>query len=191
LDPSRLRPSDFVDMSGLKRKRVHTGRDVCRISYSWYQSFIPFPAGTAGFLYYHNPLRDVLPMSGEVRFCITPSDDPSTFASGTDLLNPRSLPWSVPLILSKHNWYKPMMDCLLDNNLVTTEIIRECMAHGYGARQSSIIRSLGQPFSVKMDSPLVTIIIIAKDECRRASMPGFFKHRHGSLVAPYSGWLLT
>ena len=38
---------------------------------------MPFPAKTSGFLYYHSPLGDVSPISGEVRFRSTGSADPS------------------------------------------------------------------------------------------------------------------
>jgi hypothetical protein len=49
---------------------------------------MPSLAETCGFSYYYvNPSRSILRCSGAIRFYITASEDPSMFASGTDLLS--------------------------------------------------------------------------------------------------------
>jgi hypothetical protein len=185
LDPSRLLPSDFINLSGRQHQPFVYFRG---------QDCLTFPAGTAGFFYYHNPLQDVLPMSGETRFRITPSNDPSTFALGTDLLTPRSIPWGLPLITSHRKCYEPMVESLLQDNVVTKEIIQQCAAVGVNSAvrkgSSSIIHALGQPFYVKLDATEMFMHIMASDHCRDVTFYNLFVHREPisrRYIRPFSG----
>ena len=56
----------------------------------------PYPRDTNAFLYYTAPPERPR-IAGELRLRITPSDDPASFASGTDLLRSNGQPWSRPL----------------------------------------------------------------------------------------------
>jgi len=155
---------------------------------------VPFPAGTTGFFYYYNPLQDILPISGETRFRITPSSDPSSFALGTDLLTPRSLPWSMPLFASLSKYYKTIVESLLHDDVVTKEIIQQCAAVKAKStalkRGGSIIQSLGQPFYVKLDATKMSMHIMASDHCRDFTFYSLFllhDRRSGRYVKPFSG----
>jgi len=133
-------------------------------------------------------------MSGETRFRITPSNDPSTFALGTDLLTPRSLPWCLPLITSHRQRYEPIVESLLHDNLVTKEIMQQCAAvrvnSTFRKGSSSIIHSLGQPFYVKLDATKMSMHIMASDHCRDFTFYSLFlqhDRRSGRYVKPFSG----
>ncbi|KAI0041128.1 hypothetical protein FA95DRAFT_769456 [Auriscalpium vulgare] len=93
LDPSKLIPSDFVDLS--RRKVTYTARladnrrPICGVQALYYAyskgESARFPTDTRGFLYFHAPSR-------EVRFRLA-SSDPRQFAEGTDLALPSGEPW--------------------------------------------------------------------------------------------------
>ncbi|KAI0044840.1 hypothetical protein FA95DRAFT_1608239, partial [Auriscalpium vulgare] len=93
LDPSKLIPSDFIDLSGRNRVTYNARladnsriRNVAAISYAYSAgNNARFPTDTRGFLYFHAP-------SCEVRFRLT-SKDPRHFAEGTDLELPSGEPW--------------------------------------------------------------------------------------------------
>ncbi|RPD68330.1 hypothetical protein L226DRAFT_576500 [Lentinus tigrinus ALCF2SS1-7] len=89
LDPTKLTPDDHItfgprrssddeifieDLGGLNSKPL------------------------SGFLYYYQPPR-APPLAGEIRFRLTPSNDPGSFASGTDFTTKSgATPWSIPLL---------------------------------------------------------------------------------------------
>ncbi|KAF8886206.1 hypothetical protein BD779DRAFT_637205 [Infundibulicybe gibba] len=91
LNPQRLLPSDFLDLSGKSWQSIRTAstpphplqvaplRYVSRRSPDiGYLVHDPFPPGTHGFLYYHSP-PNLAPTAGEIRFRITHTNDPSSF----------------------------------------------------------------------------------------------------------------
>ncbi|PIL27880.1 hypothetical protein GSI_10002 [Ganoderma sinense ZZ0214-1] len=109
LDPSKLVKEDYVDFS---RKSCGTVGIILQPSWLANSPIPPpprnaqfrgnpwgskrFPNGTHGFIYYHVPPYSS-PLAGELRFRITSSCDPASFASGSDLLTERSMPWRYPL----------------------------------------------------------------------------------------------
>ncbi|KAI1781648.1 hypothetical protein LXA43DRAFT_859785, partial [Ganoderma leucocontextum] len=80
-----------------------------------------FPAGTHGFLYYSVPPNSS-PLAGELRFRITPSRDPQSFATGSVLLTERGMPWRYPLykIVCRPN-YRHITALLLQDGLVSQQ----------------------------------------------------------------------
>jgi hypothetical protein len=149
---------------------------------------VPFPAATTGFLYYH---QNSVPASGEVRFRITPSDDPAAFASGTDLLMPHSIPWGIPLVGIAKRTSPPshvgLKELLLRDNLVTTTTMDEC-ARMKVSRGSRMIHSLGQPFFANLGSRLC-VFVITSDGCLPLCL-GFFTQRYKNThLAHFSGML--
>lgn len=64
--------------------------------YTSHQQRVEFPPGTHGFLYYHSPPLLSKFMS-HLRFRVTPTNDPSSFNQGHDLLLPSCAPWQHPL----------------------------------------------------------------------------------------------
>ncbi|KAI0040896.1 hypothetical protein FA95DRAFT_1611422 [Auriscalpium vulgare] len=98
LDPSKLIPSDFVDLSGRNKvtynARLADNQQIRSVGALYYAYMhgenARFPTDTRGFLYFHAPSR-------EVRFRLA-SSDPRQFAEGTDLALPSGEPWSFRTI---------------------------------------------------------------------------------------------
>lgn len=108
LDHRRLRAIDFQDLSN--RKSIHIKLDTMipelatvRRLRNHYERRRPvsFAPNTRGFMYYLSPPPH-LPLAGEIRSRVTESCDPSSFASGFDMLAecklPFQIPWNIPLI---------------------------------------------------------------------------------------------
>lgn len=102
LNPSELSHSCHLDLSektliegqfhdGATSKVTSWASSLLSLSYDQCQDQ-PFPSGTHGFLYAHQVAPD---LCAEVRFRITPSNDPATFPQGKDLLLPEGLPWKL------------------------------------------------------------------------------------------------
>ncbi|KAI0044823.1 hypothetical protein FA95DRAFT_1680916 [Auriscalpium vulgare] len=96
LDPSKLIPSDFVDLSGRNRvtynARLADNSRIRTANALYYEYALgdnaTFPTDTRGFLYFHAPSR-------EVRFRLLASNDPRHFAKGTDLALPSGEAWCL------------------------------------------------------------------------------------------------
>lgn len=132
LNPSKLVESDYIDFS---LKSSPTLRAILQPSQSSGPSFPRshrnaeftanpwnadrFPAGTHGFMYYHVPTYGS-PLAGELRFRITASRDPTGFATGSDLLTERSMPWTYPLYkLVCRSMYLDFLALLLQDGLIS------------------------------------------------------------------------
>ncbi|KZT25089.1 hypothetical protein NEOLEDRAFT_389281 [Neolentinus lepideus HHB14362 ss-1] len=85
LSPNRLTTRDFLDLSGSKQLFHPEG-------HVYYQRTeksrrLPWPLGSRGFLYWHHDQGAPL-LSSAVRLRHVPDGQPSSFASGSDLLLP-------------------------------------------------------------------------------------------------------
>ena len=84
------------------------------------QTHWPYPPDTNGFLYYTTP-PDRPRIAGELRFRVTSSDDPASFANGSDLLRMNGQLWSRPLyVISK--LYTPLYQKLREDRLVPDDL---------------------------------------------------------------------
>ncbi|PBK69446.1 hypothetical protein ARMSODRAFT_1018853 [Armillaria solidipes] len=130
LDVQCIKDTDIHDLSFYKKPRIQTvvrnEKYSFRVDYATdvlneKSKYLVFPPRTKGFLYYHQQ-RDSLP--GEVRFCLADVSDTHT---GTDLLLPNGLPWSIPLwyIVSAPR-YKILLQKLIVDGLVSTELVQRC-----------------------------------------------------------------
>jgi hypothetical protein len=151
---------------------------------------LPFPNRTQGFFYYHNPLRNI-PTTGELRFRTTTSNDPSTFASGTDLLSPKSLPWRIPLqVIAKVKYLSGLRQFLLEDDHVTAEVMQQC-AQSYDDaaikphQKSRFIHSFGQVFNLEFSSCRLSLFVVTSDSCRKLQISKLLL-RHEDLI-PFSG----
>ncbi|KAG6883047.1 hypothetical protein C0992_009869, partial [Termitomyces sp. T32_za158] len=125
LDPERLQTGDFVDFSGFRGRSIRAGLKDGRqirgkILYSSNGS--SFPLNTQGFLYYHH-YPHLPPTTGEIRFRVTKSSDPSYFRNGTDLMALDGvLPWSIPpfRLLVPH---APLKELLAQDYNIPAEIL--------------------------------------------------------------------
>ena len=83
-----------------------------------------YPPGTRGFMYHHVPPNTASsPLAGErLRFRVTPSRDPASFATGTNLLNENGQPWRYPLykiVVWHGDSYRAITALLLHDGLVS------------------------------------------------------------------------
>lgn len=167
LDPTRLQSSDFHDISGLSWPTYradlheHSSAKVMRstIFYTRTPSHttVPFPAGTHGFLYHGSKTSVSRADStdadhdtkhvGQVRFRITSSSDPTTFANGKDLQLPTGLPWLT--YIQGHRRRSASQGCLWEL-LVRDGHIFDTDASNYRdrkrSRRGTTFHRFGQPF---------------------------------------------
>jgi hypothetical protein len=191
-------PSDFQDLSLMKHRTLHVTKKKkgeqgdypsFPITYNTSKPLTAFPDSTRGFLYYHNLLRNI-PTSGEVRFRITTSNDPSSFASGTDLLGLTGLPWRIRLIdIATAKRYNGLRQLLLEDDLVAAEVIQQCVrmlkAPTKTAQRSRLIFSFGQLFHLELGSLHLTVFMVTNDSCRKIIIRKPFART--SRLQPFGG----
>ncbi|KAI1783721.1 hypothetical protein LXA43DRAFT_306602 [Ganoderma leucocontextum] len=126
LDTSKLTSDDYLDFSSKVQPPVRVIlRSADSPTYTSYfctteWSSRAYPPGTHGFMYYHAP-ANTSPLAGELRFRVTPSRDPASFATGSDLLTERGIAWRYPLykIVRRPANYQPIAALLLQGGLVS------------------------------------------------------------------------
>ena len=175
LDQHHLRSSDFVKLDKMcpicRVQNTEQGiplysKRIIIIYGSRHNHYQPFPPETEGFFYYWaNPET---PVDGQVRFRVTRDGDPSSFATGFDLLGLDGLPWCITLfqVLNMAK-YSPLGELLLKENLVTEEIAEQAWSLRTRLKQSAIehlrskrirpVLKLGQVFSLYLASATFTI----------------------------------
>ncbi|KAK0200492.1 hypothetical protein DFS33DRAFT_1387696 [Desarmillaria ectypa] len=142
LDPKALKVSDFRDLSG-KDSDLSLGHrfQYVQLSTNIKKNTIAFPNQTTGFYYYWTH-PDLPATAGQLRFRITPTNDPSLFESGSDLRKPNGMPWAVSVgrLLGLHDSASVQM--LLKDGLVSKDLIRSDYFRIYrklGLRTSSVL----------------------------------------------------
>lgn len=162
------------------------------------QAIVPFPAKARGFLYYHSPPHGIPQAAGEIRFRLTPSDDPSSFAEGTDLKLSDGATWKEPLLSIAKGVTKPssrygaISNFLLDDGLVTAELLNKCNEiterAGFGLhRDSRIIHSLGQLFPINFSITRFQVCVLTEDKLQMLAFASPFLQHYIKQFAPYTG----
>lgn len=132
LDPSKLLPTDFLDLS--KRRNYVITSPECESTHHGtlaYSGDRPFPRGTRGFFYFRKAADieskyEVPVIGGSFRFRITPSDDPRSFQDGHDLQR-LGQPWGQKLIDAVKYPY-PKVGMLIRDGLVQREDVQDVPA---------------------------------------------------------------
>ena len=175
LNQHHLRKSDFVKLvskfSVCQVENIEQGvsaySEKMQVTYGSRQNVhLPFPPETHGFFYYWaNP---DIPAEGQIRFRVTRDSEPSSFASGSDLLALDGLPWCITLIQAfTVLGYSPLGELLVKENLVTKEIAEQARSLRTRLGQMTIQRlnirrirpvmKLGQIFPINLSSPTFSI----------------------------------
>lgn len=149
----------------------------------------PFPPRTRGFLYFKSE-AELSPLAGAVRFRITPTDSPSSFSEGEDLLWPSGCPWQVMLAQIAVRTYPKIRDQLLREKLVTSEQIAGCISV-FGARRAvypqCTIFHMKESFVVDFSSA-PSLSIVGTTEMRSAQLQNIFCDiRGGTRYYAYEG----
>lgn len=159
LDPTKLvqLQQPAIDMSDLAVTRIWTASGLSKLTFACNARRIPFPSGTRGFLYYHLP-SDRPRISGQLRFRLTPSDDPASFAYGHDLMQPRDRrythqPWGTHVLyLPDQMYYTGLLSQLVNEGLVEEsllETIRRVRAiRGIGGGPVNFLFNLSDPWEL-------------------------------------------
>ncbi|KAF9030170.1 hypothetical protein BJ165DRAFT_1411436 [Panaeolus papilionaceus] len=132
LDPTKLiqvkQPA--IDISGIKNPSISLPRGSSTVYFIHEgRVHLPFPDGTRGFLYYHTPANRPR-ISGQLRFRITPSDDPASFPCGYDLDTLRTThslpyPWNVSILkLVGGQHYTNLVSQLVSEGLVEETLVQ-------------------------------------------------------------------
>ncbi|KAF9042428.1 hypothetical protein BJ165DRAFT_1406083 [Panaeolus papilionaceus] len=189
LDPTKLvqRQQTAIDLSNIGRAQVSTpgGRSHLRFWKNFYGPQAPFPSGTRGFLYYYSP-SDRPRIAGQLRFRVTPSEDPISFPHGHDLTLPHTrsyspTPWSIPLLyVLDTKCYAGLLSHLVYEGLVEeslVESIREVGPHHKSRCAVNYLFKLSDPFEFNyINSP--HMIFQAVTESGRASIIFVFGHQN-------------
>ncbi|KAF8867828.1 hypothetical protein BD779DRAFT_1685257 [Infundibulicybe gibba] len=200
LDQRMLRHSDFCDISNLTTSVVTIRSSTlgcARLKYCASRKRgekfrdLTFPVGTHGFFYYYSPPG--LPyFAGEVRFRITPSTDPASFATGVDLSTPHRLPWRVPLWrLCSSSDLLPVRRFLQDSGLVTPAMLQHCetMARKLVKKHlQNVLYTLDFPFYLRFNTQAQLFWAAGESQCQRLRLASVFTDRRcRKLLLPYSG----
>ncbi|KAJ6585686.1 hypothetical protein B0H19DRAFT_1059884 [Mycena capillaripes] len=199
LDPSRLKTSDYVDISSHPRRlvRVESEGSKGTPAHPYFRYYkhrgvaSAFPPRTAGYFYYHQP-KDLPSTAGAIRFRVA-SANPAKFSKGRDLLRPDGVPWEVSLPIISTT--RPVLQqLLLRDGLVTESQLSQCAAlfPSPQSRTQTLLHRFDQPFSVEFDG-INVIQVVCGDHKYRVDIRVFHEQRNGSLCAiyPYSGRALV
>ena len=194
----RLKPTDYVDLSGRSRVNVTLPCGPTFLGYPKINVAGHFPPNTRGFFYYYTPPK-APPLVGELRFrCASNLDD---FHNGKDLaLKDKFTPWSIPLYaLANHVTYAKWREQLILDNLVTQatldkwvtakNTVRDTIKFEVG-RDRPVLYYITQPFIFRFNNDIVTFYTATKDE-----IVGCYAHnplrdrRSCKALFPYEGEL--
>ncbi|KAG6828628.1 hypothetical protein H0H92_007220 [Tricholoma furcatifolium] len=200
LDPKKLQSSDFIDFSGRRAPCIEFLQcGSCEIRYAWQLKLIPFPPSARGFLYYHiHP--HLPPTCGQVRFRLTASNDPSTFADGTDLLGIDGAPWSMQTSLLMFPHYDALRRRLLRDRLVRrsfSETLKQLQMTFKLSRSSfREMNYLEQPFMLDMSLHNMRFRLLTPSDVRYMLLVDLFVdtrefQTHDVRPCPYKGRLLV
>jgi hypothetical protein len=136
LDPGRLDPSDWMDLSHRGQLFLHMIDEISGaqgmfqinhyVPVPQHKEPISYPQGTTGFFYVHAPDR-AHPVATHLRFRVVSERDPQAFAAGHDLLTPDGAVWSrwIPVLLRNpiHRRSGILANILVRQKLVTPQTI--------------------------------------------------------------------
>ncbi|KAF8169826.1 hypothetical protein K438DRAFT_2024560 [Mycena galopus ATCC 62051] len=190
LNPTLLTSRDYLDVSHRRSIRPSFTKSqqspVPAIHYDMQHKIrkpVPFPGECRGFLYYHRDER-AAPLEGSLRFRRTPTDAPSSFGSGTDLLSHSGAPWQLILPQLSISWpteYQKIRHQLLEEKLVTPDQVSRCQElFGKGPRivpQLTLFR-LTQEFPVNFNTPGLNFTVVGEDALHKAEYILFNRKNH-------------
>jgi hypothetical protein len=195
LNPEYIQHTDYLDISNLRHPSARfTGRRACTFRFFKINDVIqPFPPNTCGFLYFHCP-RDEPPLTYGIRFRITQSSRPTSFASGTDLFRSPSIPWQIPLstLAAATGRAEALRAQLLEEGLITEEQLNEsrtAIPNKKRLNPTLTLHQLSQSFPVFFNRG-IWLQIVGADNTALWNYPYMFADMRAKFrphVHPYSG----
>lgn len=180
----RLRSSHFMDLSGKSQVRIFPVGPKTDVYHDIiYCPSEVFPIGSHGFLYCHTAGE-----CPEVRFRVTPRDDPNTFSSGHDMVLPNGLPWRLHMgSLTSDN--SPLARVLVSDNLLDPEALSLWLDIPFQLTRRCTIVSIGEDFLVKFSS-FHRVWLAVAGRLHRLMLSNLFCNTRAVLAhhqMPYSG----
>ncbi|KAF8906991.1 hypothetical protein CPB84DRAFT_1769157 [Gymnopilus junonius] len=198
LDPtkmSRMRQKPF-DISGKKSSVFRMPSEGSRVILKYgfehgATAMLPFPPGTVGVLYFHQPSdRPLLAGAIRMRLC----SDVERFAEAEDLKSQDGEPWQTGLYsIAKYNSWKGFRQMLLRESLVEHQIISDLQNLPLSPGNNNFHYELEQPFILDLEHP--TIVRTFIDRSRMFSFSWgvlnilFKPYEEGAT--PYTGRMLV
>ncbi|KAF8074048.1 hypothetical protein FPV67DRAFT_784005 [Lyophyllum atratum] len=195
LNPQRIQSEDFIDISKHEMARVWVGSHRAKFYYGFENTWsrLPFPAHARGFLYHHRDPK-LPPTTAQIRFRLTPHNDPAQFHVGQDMLTTRGAPWAINLLSMTKPFYKAFKLQLLEEGLLDPDFMRTVQEAWAGRRQVvglPSIHYLEQPFVMDLAGS-DTLRINTVDAVGYVRIFRLFKEdRNEKRVGPYSGRILV
>lgn len=187
LDPSKLQPSDHLNLSGSPRLPIYIQESAFAMTYTAIKNHAaPFPDDARGFLYFHSP-------AAEIRFRITDSNCPSSFESGSDLVYPypNAAVWAISLgsLNAHYRGYQALRDLLVRGGLDAHAVLEKM--EGTKTKKSNsmplIDPSLAQRFCVDFQSTNFSPVFFSLGEQLSCDIVGLFHYNKRGRWNPYSG----
>ncbi|KAF8635854.1 hypothetical protein AX15_000046 [Amanita polypyramis BW_CC] len=169
LDPNKLQPQDFIDISSLRRPRIQLTLDVRHavnepsasdrvfkpdnVLELRYDGEGSFPPDSKGFLYYYTPPSHLPQLAGSIRFRLAKSK--SDFEKGIDLPNTKTgLPWQIPLpVIAGVEDRAPLREKLLREGLTSPTLLKKSSSLWDQFKSDRQRASLSQPFIYYLEQP--------------------------------------
>ncbi|KZP06607.1 hypothetical protein FIBSPDRAFT_1053469 [Athelia psychrophila] len=175
LDPSRLQPSDHLNLSASSKSNIYNQESAFKVIYTHINKcLVPFPDDARGFLYLHSPAAKPMAM-WDIRFRVTDNNLPSSFKSGSDLLYPNGTTWAISLgSLQAHNpQYLALRDLLIREGFDVGALLSKIgFTKKKMAKSSPLIESsLDQRFRVDFQGATTVIFISLNERLRCAFRP--------------------
>jgi hypothetical protein len=149
----------------------------------YYRRF-PFPPGTRGVFYYHQPPGRPS-IAGELRFRVC--DSVSHFFDGTDLTTGWGSYWQSPLYwIVKMNTWESVLKLLVDEGCVQQQVVDDVrrLPRIKTSEHRQYLYDLDQPFLVHLDSLSLEIAFITRHSVNLVNFKRLFASR---LTCPYKG----
>lgn len=157
------------------------GEDTDKRGY--YRRF-PFPPGTRGVFYYHQP-PDRPSIAGELRFRVC--DSVSHFFDGTDQTTEWGSPWRSPFYwIVKLNTWESVLNLLVDEGCVQQQVVDDVkrLPRIKQSEHRRYLYDLDEPFLVPLDSLNLEIAFITRHSVNLVNFKRLFASR---LTCPYKG----
>lgn len=103
-----------------------------------------FPEATRGFLYFHRP-EQAHPITSSIRFRLVEEPDPAAFSTGSDLLLPWQMPWTIKLTAIIAGNYKAFYNILIQDELISQQDL-EILESSPQIPRHEILNSITDPF---------------------------------------------
>ncbi|KZP22827.1 hypothetical protein FIBSPDRAFT_930975 [Athelia psychrophila] len=186
LDPSKLQPSDHLNLSGSPKLTISIQESAFVVAYTAINRHAaPFPDDARGFLYFHS-------RAAEIRFRVTDNNCPSSFKSGSDLVYPNKTVWAISLasLTPRNRGYTALRDLLIREGLDVDAVLEkiEVTKTKRSTSKPLIDPSLAQRFRLDFQSVNMSPIFFSLGgeqlSCDIVDLFHFVKQRRWN---PYSG----